>query len=934
MKKIFILVAAAIVASSTLAQQMPPIPVDPAVKMGKLDNGLTYFIRHNEEPKDQVNFYIAQKVGSMQEEESQRGLAHFLEHMCFNGTQNFPGNGVIQYCQRIGVQFGPDLNAYTSMDETVYNIDHVPTTTPGAIDSCLMILHDWADGLSLLDEDIDKERGVIHEEWRTRSDAQLRMMEVLFPQIYPNNRYGERFPIGLMSVVDSFPYQVLRDYYEKWYRPDLQGIIVVGDINVDEIEAKIKDIFGVIKAQENPAERVYFPVEDNKEPIIALAKDKENTMAQTFVFLKHDAVPFEAKTNLDYYIYFQAMQLASEMLNARLQEIIEKPNAPFSYAITADEHFYTAMTKNALTGVCVGDETKLTQSTTALYREILRAVRNGFTASEYDRARQEKLSQLETTYKARDKKSSEEYCHEIVRYFLENEPLPGIEQEYPLASQLLPNVPVEAVNALFKSIISDSTNLVIMSMLPDKEGVVYPTEAELRAALRAVEAEQIAPYVDQVTNEPLIKKLPKKGKVVKQEEAALGYRHLTLKNGVNVYLKQTDLNKDEILLSAISEGGMSLYDANETNNMEVAMELVEASGLGKFSQSALMKAQAGKQVSVTPTLTMYTEGLEAKSTPKDLENMFQLVYLTYTAIREDQEAFQSWQERTYAMKVNEEKEPMRAFQDSLVDNLYQHNPRVAHLKAEDVAKIDYQRCLEIARDRFGNAADFSFVITGAFNEETILPLIEQYLGGLPTCKTREQYRDVNLIMAKGEKDVVFNRAMEVPMTSIIYLQNGALPYTPKNLIATKMIADILEIVYTAEIREKESGTYFVVSTMQQEPWPTAKAFAQTFYQTNPERYEYLNSKIDSIQNDFLMNGPSQENLGKVRETMLKEHKQKLMENNYWSKQMQNYLHYQIDIVANYEDIVITMTPEDLRVIYRELCDQRNQTRVIMNGVKQ
>ena len=338
--------ASMFVSSNLMAQQMQQLPLDTAVVYGKLDNGLTYYIRHNEEPRQRANFYIAQKVGSVQEEESQRGLAHFLEHMCFNGTEHFPGNGVVKYCEKIGVKFGADLNAYTSIDETVYNIDNVPvSTTPSAIDSCLWILHDWADGLLLTGDDIDHERGVIHEEWRSRlgGSAQSRMYEKILPEIYPNNRYGQRMPIGLMEVVDNFPYQAIRDYYEKWYRPDQQGIVVVGDIDVDQIEAKIKAIFGAIKKPVNPAERYYVQIEDNKEPIVSIATDKEQQYALNYLFLKHDAYPDSLKGDMAYYITQYASQAAQYMLSQRIAELSQQANPPFIQADISDDDFFLAI---------------------------------------------------------------------------------------------------------------------------------------------------------------------------------------------------------------------------------------------------------------------------------------------------------------------------------------------------------------------------------------------------------------------------------------------------------------------------------------------------------------------------------------------------------------------------------------------------------------
>ena len=480
MKKTIISALAILAGVMCFGQQMPPLPIDEAVRIGKLENGLTYYVRHNEEPKGQANFYIAQKVGSILEEEDQRGLAHFLEHMCFNGSENFPGNAIIKYCESIGVKFGADLNAYTSIDETVYNIDNVPVGTfPTAVDTCLLILHDWAGALLLEDDDIDHERGVIHEEWRSRQNAQMRMLDKILPEIYPGNKYGQRMPIGLMSVVDNFPYEALRAYYKKWYRPDQQAIVVVGDINVDEVEAKIAATFGSLPAAgPDAAERYYPAIEDNKEPIVSIASDKEQPYAISYIFKKHAAVKPEEKADLNYAVYYYAMSVANYMVSQRLTEMTEKADPDFVDASISTEEFFLSKTEEAYSGTVIFDETKLLRAVTSLYREMLRVIRNGFTASEYERAREEFLSNLETRYKQRDKKTSGQYCREYVRHFIDNEPIMGIENEYALSQQLAPMIPVEAVNQIVSSLI-EPDNLVVVCMLPEKEGLVYPTEEEV-----------------------------------------------------------------------------------------------------------------------------------------------------------------------------------------------------------------------------------------------------------------------------------------------------------------------------------------------------------------------------------------------------------------------------------------------------------------------
>ena len=455
MKNLRTIFAAAALAGSMIvvsAQSPSPLPVDPDVRIGRLDNGLTYYIRHNGLPEKQADFYIAQKVGSILEEDDQRGLAHFLEHMCFNGTTHFPGNALREYLETIGVKFGANLNAYTSIDETVYNITNVPVVRDGIIDSCLLVLHDWANDLTLAPEEIDKERGVIHEEWRTSMGAMMRMYEQVFPVIYQDSRYGHRLPIGSMDVVDHFPYQALRDYYEKWYRPDLQGIIVVGDINVDSVEQKIKRLFSPIRMPENPAEREYFPVADNAEPIITVAKDKEQEVPVVYLFHKHDVIPDEQKNSVEYLAANYMTWAIEEMLNSRISERMQQANPPFIQSFVSDENFLLSKTKGAFTGIAVTKEDGILTGTEAMMREIERVRRFGFTASEYARAKADYLRGLEVSYNERDKQRTPSYVNEYLANFLNGEPIPGAENYYGIMSQIVPSIPIEAINEWMKQL--------------------------------------------------------------------------------------------------------------------------------------------------------------------------------------------------------------------------------------------------------------------------------------------------------------------------------------------------------------------------------------------------------------------------------------------------------------------------------------------------
>ena len=918
-------------ATATFAQQMS-IPMDSKVRVGKLENGLTYYIRQNNYPEGQANFYIAQKVGSVIEEEHQRGLAHFLEHMCFNGTEKFPGNGVVKYLESIGVKFGIDLNAYTAIDETVYNIDNVPMTVAGAVDSCLWILHDWAGGLLLEADDIDKERGVIHEEWRQRNTSQQRMMEAVALEMYPGNPYGARFPIGTLEVIDNFPYSALSEYYEKWYRPDQQAIVVVGDVNVEEVEDKIKSIFADLTMPENPAERIYYPIEDNKEPIIAMAQDKEQQYGIVYLFAKHEAIPDEFKSDIQYLFIDYAKAMFAQMMHGRMSELAMNPDAPFVQASVYDEEFFLAKTKSAVNGAVVPKEGQVKEALATLYREMLRAQRHGFTESEYARARAEYLTNLESAYNERDKVKSQRYCKEYVRHFIDNEPIPGIENEYAIMNQYAPMLPVDLVNGYLQSIMSDS-NLVVMAMLPEKEGLVHPTKEEISQLLASVYAEDITAYEDKVSDEPLITEEPAGGKVVKTKKAQYGYKQLTLSNGATVYLKSTDFKADQIMMRAVSKGGQALYDESEAINLGQVIDVIENNGIGNFSTTDLQKVLAGKKAHVTPYVDMYREGLVGNSTPKDFETLMQLTYLQFTAPRLDEEAFTSYKNKMKALLENQALDPQSALGDTIVKALYNNHPRALNMKASDVDLIDDARILEIYKERFANAGDFVFIFTGAIDEAVAIPFIEKYIGGLPTGGKKEEYVDANLDIQKGEIKNIFEKQMATPSATVYLVYSGKAKCDLKNNLMMSLTDQILDIIYTEEIREKEGGTYGVGVSGSLNNVPKESARLLVMFQTAPELREHLTGMAIELLNKFAEEGPRQKDLDKVRDYMLKKHAENLKENSYWSNLMQNYVIDGLDSYKNYEKTLNSITTADLKEFAKNLLKQGNKIEVSMVGVE-
>lgn len=937
MKNLLRSFAAALLLSSAAiasAQQMPPIPVDPDVRIGKLDNGLTYYIRHNDFNKERADFYIAQKVGSILEEDNQRGLAHFLEHMCFNGTVNFKGNDLISYLESIGVKFGVNLNAYTSIDETVYNISDVPVVRDAIVDSCLLILHDWADGLTLDPKEIDKERGVIHEEWRTRTGAMMRMWEKSFPEMYPNSKYAYRLPIGTMEVVDNFPYQDLRDYYEKWYRPDQQGIIVVGDVDVNSVEQKIKDIFSSIKMPDNPAEREYFPVPDNKDMIVTIQKDKEQPNYSINIFHKHEAVPNEAKGTFDYMIYNYLNYMISSMLNNRISEIKMKPDCPFIYAGAYDGNYILSKTKNAFTALAACDQEGIDESLAILVREIERVRKFGFTAPEYDRARSEYLSLLEKSYNNRNKQKNEDYVQQYVRNFIDNEPIPSIEQEYEMMSQTINMIPVDAANQLVPALIAD-TNVVVALYCPDKEGCRIPSKEEITKVINDTKAENIEAYVDSTPTEPLMteENMPAGGQIVSEKNGPFGSKVLKLSNGITVYMLDTDYKDDEIRMKAVSWGGTSLIDTKDLLDAYFATTLKQYSGIGNFSVVDLQKVLSGKQASVSPGLSSLSESLSGNSTVKDFETLMQLTYLTFNTDRMDNDAVASLLKSQKAALSNSEANPMTAFQDTLNYVLFGTNPRdIGRIKAEMIDKVNYENAVKIYNERFDNPGDFTFIFVGNLDGENIRPLIAKYIGGLKTNKVTEKFNKKNCVeIQKGEIAKTFKRKMETPKTTVLEVYAGKTKYNYKAELGIDIIGQLLDMEYTEHIRENLGGSYGVSVYGSLSQWPEGNFTVQIYFDTDPERCDTIISIVRERIDNFIKNGPNTEDLAKVKEYMLKSHNEKIKENGYWMNALVSDIVDKQDIYTNYSATLESIDASYLKKLAKEYFNLKNKKQVIMTA---
>ena len=914
--------------------QLPPLPVDPQVRIGRLDNGLTYYIRHNEKPENRVEFYIAQKVGSILEEPQQRGLAHFLEHMAFNGTKNFPGDerglGIVQWCESKGIKFGTNLNAYTSVDETVYNIENVPSTDAAIVDSCLLILHDWSNSILLADQEIDKERGVIREEWRSRNVGMLRLYTDAQATFYPDSKYSDCMPIGSIDVINNFPYQAIRDYYAKWYRPDLQGIIVVGDIDVDQMEQKIKTLFSDIKLPAERAERIWYPVPDNEEPIVYIGKDKEIDTPIVDIYFKHDATPDSIKGSVMYLAQQYMLDAIATMLNQRFSELAQSPNPPFNMAgCSPDGDFFISGTKKAFNVSAYCKDDGLSNALKVLLQEVERVRRHGFTESEYTRARANILQQLESVYNEREKTNNDRYVNECLQHFLHAEPIPGIEYEYATLNQLAPNIPVQAINQVAQQLITDNNQAVFIAA-PDKEGVVIPTQEEVIADLKAMPTLDVQPYVDKVSNEPLMKEAPQGGKIVSQKDNALfGATLLTLSNGIKVYVKKTDFKADEIRMHGFSQGGTSLFDAADKLNYSLMNGAVDAGGAGNFSNVELTKMLAGKKVSVSATVGSTQENVNGNCSPKDFETMMQLTYLYLTQPRKDEEAFASFKNRMKAQLESAEANPMSALSDTLGYEMYGQNERYFNMKAAMIDQVDYNRILGLYKQAFADCGDFTFIFVGNAELDSIKPYIEQYLGALPGTSAKQNYNKANLLIpAKGTKENIFAKEQQTPMATVAMILSGNLEYNLRNSVLMSVLNQALDMVYTEEIREKEGGTYGV-STYGQLSSERQDAMVQIVYQTDPAKYEHLNGIINAQLEKMAKEGPSAEQMQKIKEYMLKKYADNQKENSYWMNNIKEVLYTGQDMTKDYEALINGLTAQDVAQFAADLLKQGNKLTVVM-----
>ena len=911
-----------------VAQQPQVLPVDSAVRVGKLENGLTYYIRHNEYPKQRAEFHIAQAVGATMEEDHQNGLAHFLEHMAFNGTEHFEGKGIIEYFESIGVNFGGNINAYTSLDETVYRLSEVPTIREGIIDSALLVMHDWACGLSLLEDEIDNERGVIREEWRTGMGASRRMWKNSNMLKYPGSRYAVRDVIGDTAVINNFTYDALRDYYKKWYGPDNQAIIVVGDIDVDQIEQKIKALWADVPARVNRGERPLYSVDDNKEPIVAIVRDKEAQNTRIELEFKKDKLPREIRGTDFAYLQSELLDLICEMLNNRFSELSMDPNASF----TAAGSFYgeTVKEKDAFTAVYIAKQGHEMQAYKDLLTQLEKMRRYGFTNFELDLVKKDLLSYYEKAYNERGTVRNISRAQECIRHYLDGAPMPGEEWEYQTMQQILPTIPVEVLNDIAKQLITDE-NLIIAFQAPIEAAL--PNESEAIELLSAVKSEEIEAPEEKSVRENLVENTPKAGKIKKVvSNQVLGTTEWTLSNGIRVIVKPTEFKQDEILFSASSKGGMSLVATEDLVSAAIATDVISVSGLADMSDTDLQQVLTGKNVHLSTSINSNTETIDGGSTVKDLETLLQLNYLYFTASRRDEEAYKMLVSVLESQVANRDKNPKAAFSDSIQMMSSNYSPRTVIFNKSTLERANLDKSLEIYKARFANPADFIFTFVGNINpdDERFKQLVCTWLGGMKTSKNKEVVRDNGVRVPEGINKNYFTRKMETKTASNrIQYTSYDIPYTLANELNMEMIGRILSTRYLESIREREGGSYGVGCGGGLNFYPVNTAYLIMQFDTDPEKQEKLMSIIHEEVNTIVNDGPLAKDLNKEKESMLKDFQEDLEKNSYWDRVLyMNYM-YGINYITDYKATVEAITAESVQATLKKLLASGNMFEVVM-----
>ena len=889
MKKLLLLLGlAATLGANAQTDLKKPVPFDPNVRTGKLPNGMTYYIRKNAEPKKRAELYLVNKVGAVLENDNENGLAHFTEHMAFNGTKNFPKNELVSYLQRAGIKFGDDLNAFTSFDQTVYQLP-VPTDSAEIFNKALIVLEDWAHNQLMEGAEIDKERGIILEELRGGKGAQKRMRDQYFPVILAGSKYAERNIIGTEDLLKNFKHETIRAFYKRWYRPDLQAIIAVGDFDIDAVEKTIKTRFGAIPKAVKPVARPEYGIPNHADTKVSIVTDKEQpyTVAQLFYKL-----PKTKEKTLNDMRETIKRNLFNSMLGTRLQELQKQADAPYLFAFAGYQGFLGD--KDTYLSAAVAKDGNVERALKAVLDENIRVKKFGFTASEIERAKTQYLTDTEKRFKEKDKTKSAQYVQEYMGNFMEGASSTGVDFYFDFVKSQIPNITLAEVNAQAgKFLINENRAVVIMA--PEKDKEKMPTAAQVVSWIDNAGAD-VKAYEDKVVNKPLVENLPAGSKVVSSKEIAeIGVTELTLGNGVKVVLKPTDFKNDEILISARSFGGSSLYEDKDYMNASMADAVVESSGVGDFNPSALEKYMTGKTVSIAPFVGETEEGFYGSFSPKDAETAMQLLYAYFTKPRKDPEMIKGLMasQRSAIESQKASPSPEMVFSDSLSTVLGNYNFRRLPISVARFDMTNPDRAYEIYKERFADASDFTFYLTGAFKVEQIKPLLEKYLGGLPAQNKKETYKDLGIRIPAGKISKLVYKGIE-PKSRASLVFSGDYTYNDDNNLQLDALEEIMNIKLIEVIREKESGVYGIGAQATYSKIPAPRYTVRIGYGTGPERVEELATKTLAVLEEIKKNGATQTDIDKFKAETRRAMEVKMRENEFWQSEL-------IDAYTNAED---------------------------------
>ena len=886
-------------------------PVDPAIRTGKLANGLTYYIRHNEEPKERASFYIIQNVGALLENDNQDGLAHFLEHMAFNGTKNFPGKGIINTLEKHGVAFGRNINAYTSQNETVYNLSDVPVNAPGLIDTCLLILHDWSDFLLLTEEEIDLERGVISEEWRTRRNASFRMQRQFFPVLFKDSKYAVRDVIGNLDVIRNFDYPTLRSFYHDWYRTDLQAIAVAGDIDVDEMEKKIIKLFSGIKAVENAQEREFITIPYHAETLFTKATDPEATSSSVAIYVKFEGAKPENK-DLSYLRKSYAANLFNRMMSDRINEILQRGNPPFMSGSISYGGFargYDILAINA-----TAHPNRMEEALKAIYGEALRVKLHGFTQPELERAKRNVISMMENQWKQQDKIRNDQHIRKMQAHYLQGEPLISVDFEWEYIQEILPGITVGEVSEMARNWVKNENRVVIVTG-PEKEDVRLLDEETAFAIMSEVDNSTLLPYEEQDLGTNLINEELKGASVIGTRRLEdLQAVEWTLSNNARVVYKFADFQKDNVILQAYSPGGNSVLDTEELASAAMLGNFMGSFGVGDFDATALRRMLAGKNVGINSSLTSLFETFRGNSSPRDFETLLQLLYLSFEHPRFEEEAYEAMRMRLQAAVANMSNNPQKIMSDSLQQIMSGYSERTLVVTPGIFDQFSLSSLEKVYRSRFKDAGDFTFFIVGNIDEDSVRTLAARYIGSLTDDPRTENWMDDKIRFPEGQTRKQIPIVLQTEKANVTVALNKPMEYSPASNLVLEVLQGILRLRYTEEIREKEGGTYGVSVNAYSERHPLSQKSVMMNFDTDPDKADHLKSIVYREMEKIAAEGPTEEDFDKVVKNLLKDREQAKPNNGYWMGVLINYYQnqYNSDASENYEDILSKMSREDIR----------------------